>query len=397
MTFNAPLPGATLSLTGALQSSGAFRPGQTYRGVVVNQQGNLFAVFGGARVPIAAAAGFAAGQPVLAQATETNGTLQLVLRTAPDAAARAQPSPAESGLLRTVLAQLGRLDRADRAAAIVPQSLPQSATAIRQLLGLFIQQNTVADDLQFLIQFTQQASAQGQLSPQLASQFAELAQFLSASEAQALHQLLRRLADDNRIEARLAAIAARGGAVSKDALPSGLRALLAQLLGDNAFTAFLRGRGAQEAVHDAVNRILERQDGGRLMQTHGGNQPYAFVELPIAANGPFRHGFLHFFEDGGAGQRDANVPNSVALDLNLTRLGDLWVQLSVFAGTCRCQFRVADEDARTAIDDARSTLEAALKETGYDAVQVTVGDWDGDRIGATANLLRRFHGMDVQG
>ena len=88
---------------------------------------------------------------------------------------------------------------------------------------------------------------------------------------------------------------------------------------------------------------------------------------------------------------------TVVLDLSMTRLGDLWIALTIARGRCSCRFRAANPAAVQAIRAERDGLIQALQSAGYPGAQVRVEPWDGDRLGEAAGLMRRFSGINVNG
>jgi hypothetical protein len=49
-----------------------------------------------------------------------------------------------------------------------------------------------------------------------------------------------------------------------------------------------------------------------------------------------------------------------------------------------------------ALELAGSELESSLVKAGYTYASVSVGLWTGDRLGAAADMLARFQGMEVE-
>jgi hypothetical protein len=84
------------------------------------------------------------------------------------------------------------------------------------------------------------------------------------------------------------------------------------------------------------------------------------------------------------------------MDLETSRLGDLWIELGFAGAICRCRLRATSEAVVNALELAGSELESSLVKAGYTYASVSVGLWTGDRLGAAADMLARFQGMEVE-
>ena len=62
---------------------------------------------------------------------------------------------------------------------------------------------------------------------------------------------------------------------------------------------------------------------------------------------------------------------------------------------CTCRIETVDPNAATMIEAHSEELANALAEAGYPGVVVESQHWDGDRLGAVADLFRGISGLDV--
>jgi hypothetical protein len=221
--------------------------------------------------------------------------------------------------------------------------------------------------------------------------------------AEVLHQrVLRRGAQrqQSSLESRLAqALAANDPERAAALLDGDLRGRLARLRTDEALTRFLENRGLAREFQGAAERVLDRLTGQQLQNTRGIEHAYHFLEIPAAPGGPFSSIQMHVFGEGeGRGRRfDRNT--NVVLDLSTTRLGDLWINLTLCGGderACLCAIRTTDPAAADALAREADDLTQALQGAGYANAQVRVERWEGDRLQETANLMQRFSRVELE-
>ena len=84
------------------------------------------------------------------------------------------------------------------------------------------------------------------------------------------------------------------------------------------------------------------------------------------------------------------------LDLELTNLGPLWIDLRTHDRQCHCQFQVATPALVANLEESAKELEVALVALGYTKARVTVETWDGNRERALASLLAPFQTLDLE-
>lgn len=386
----------TFLLPQGAASQVSLKPGQVLQGVISENEGALFVLVRGQKVPIEAQQGLTAGQRVSIEIIKNDAGP--VLRLTPQPAQTSAPPPAPPppsaealrGALFDALKTLGAVSRANVAARIPPAWLPPSADAVRQLVSLFLLRDTLGPDIRQIAQWVQQAVSARALPAQ---NLEEVLFLFSGADAPKIAARLRELVRYRSTEARLASIASgENPEMALSGLERELRTVVKRLLEDEAFQGFLRGHGKLRAFQQTAQRTLDRLDGAAAQNLRGIEQPYAFLELPMPSEAPVRHAQVHFFSRGrGTGREHALA----ALDLETTRLGSLWVTLYAAPGQCNCHFRATDQDAVDAIDAAADELADALRTAGYPNPRVAVSLWDGDRLAAAAEFLDGFNGVDL--
>lgn len=366
------------------------KPGQVHQGVISENEGSIFVVVRGQKIPIEAQQALAAGQRVAVEVIE--GADGRALRITPQPVQSSAPPPADAlrNALFDALKALGVLTRSNTAARIPPTWLPPSAEGLRQLVSLFVLRDTLGQDIRQIAQWVQQAVN----ARALPAQTLEGILFLfTGGDAPLMAARLRQLVRARSMEAQLASLAS---GETPETILSGLerdlRTVLEHLLEDEAFQGFLRSHGKVRAFQQTAQRTLDRLDGASVQNLRGIEHPYAFLELPMPPDGPIRHAQVHFFSRGrGSGSDHALV----ALDLDTTRLGGLWITLFAAAGQCNCHFHATEQGAVDAIGAAADELAIALGEAGYANPRVAASLWDGDRLAAAAEFLECFDGVDL--
>ena len=394
------LPGAFTALLQMVDST-ALRVGQQFRVSVQGTEANLWLNLGGTRVPVSAEAGLAAGQHVSVEVFEGDQGLQL--RVTPQSQSGAQSAaPARlSNVLTTVLDSLGALSSSEPAASVVPARMPPNSRAVRQLVELFVARSSLGADLQAIQTLIAQGTTAGAV-PQAASDAVATLVARLLLGGGSVRELLAQLEQPTTagLEARLAQIVSAGTGAPEElaeALSTDARALLARIRDEPSLMRFLQSRGQARAFQGAVDRVVGRFTGQQLQNLHSVDHAYRFFEMPVPAESPFQWIQVHFFGDENGGERGfRNADALVVLDVSTTALGDLWVSLGMVRGACTCTLRATYPATVKAIaanaDDLRESLAAA----GYPGAQVQAAKWNGDRLLAAAQLMRRFSGMDMR-
>ncbi|HUW59497.1 MAG TPA: flagellar hook-length control protein FliK [Candidatus Bathyarchaeia archaeon] len=420
------------------------RAGTVLHATVEGAPGRLSVVSGSLRVPLPDSAPFQPRQPVLLEVRETPQGLQLLVRPADAPAGLPQPSagtqgpsagtqgppdptqavPAQVAQGQVAQAQAGQappepkpdlaallqmvaaaLDAAgiganpEVAAEILPSSLPRTEAAIRAFFAPIAATALLGDDWAALADLVARAVAAGAVPRRLAGLVNGAARGLDGQNPAELEAALAQAADDAvPLEARIAAALASDepGALQK-LFDRDLRALLDVLRKNEPFQSFLRESGQSKLFENLANRIAARLTEAGVQNVRSLDQPYLFLQIPCAAEGPFRRGYIHIMSGGGSGGREIDSRSAtIAIDLSTARLGDLWITISLHDNRCACRICARSPQAVEAVRAAGGELEAALKQAGYARAAVHAVLWDGDRLRALADLMRPYSGLDVE-
>jgi hypothetical protein len=277
---------------------------------------------------------------------------------------------------------------------MLPAQLPQTPEALRQLLALFVTQSRVGEDVRQLAALLTDAGKLG-VVPEATLQYLEGRGGLL--NAQSAPEFRRLLSSETALEARIARAIAEG---RLDAVPQllrdDLRGEILVLRQNGALLGHLRSERKLKEFEEFTQRILDRVGSSDLQRLRAFEQPYTFLELHLPPESGIQRAQVHFLGDGGG--RDAGEGEegrTVVLDLELSRLGPLWVTIRHAAGHCACHFQASSEAVCDAISLCKQELVASIAESGYASVQVTTALWNGDRIAAVAGLMDRFGGLRV--
>lgn len=386
-----------VTLAGAVRADSGLRPGQAFSVQVQSALGKTFIQLGATRIPLAEHPQMTHGMLVRAEVFGSGNAMQVrITPQTPQPTANTAPQVAQ-GLLAEVLTALNAMNAADSAPLLLPAQLPQSAEAMQQLFSLFLSRGVMGDNLNSLANLLSQAAAARALPPDTAAHFAALAAQLNVSESGEFRKLLERLTGERNTEARIAAI--MNDAENRDAAIAALRESLQQqilrLREMKPLHAWLRATGHAREFNQAVDRLTERLAGAALQQLHGADQPYVFIDAPLAPASGFLHAQIHLFGEGGGKCRRIGPHNAtIVIDLAMSRLGALWITIQAKKERCLCEIRAAS-DILPLFEARREELTQALRRAGFDAAHVNTTPWDGNRIRAAAAMLRRFSGIDI--
>ena len=394
----------------------AVRAGQTLQGVVEGVPGRMSVVAAGTRIPLPESAPLTPGQAVIVEVGENVQGLQLrvtpvPLRDAPSLVQTpATPSASAStplpilDMVGAILKALGSSLPRETAAQLLPSNVPPTEPVIRALLAQFVARASVGEDLARVAATLTQALAAGDVTEDAIREVLALRADQRPSTALEFEALVRRAADRSgaRLEARIAEALASNdpqhvGPQLEEIFQNDLRAVLSRVQSNESLDAHLRQTGQAKTFHAAVDRVLDRLAGNQFQNVRGPDQPYWFVELPLAQGGPIQQAQLHVFEEKHGQGRAADAKSaSVLLSLTTTRLGNLWIALQIADGACSCRFCATTPAAAQAIEDASGELAQAFEEAGYSSAAIHVALWDGDAPRETAALMRRFAGLNVK-
>lgn len=433
-----PTTAITLALPRLVPDASAFQSGATLRGLVVaNQTGGLALQVGQHQVALPASANLTAGDVVTVQVTRQNGQVQLHVQTqattsadalwhglparAANPSAPANPSavptpPNATSALQHIAQQLARMDAtaAQLPPGLYPPQLPLEAGVARALFALFTAHGVLGRDLHALSALLTRAAAAGALPPDVLERFTALQRRFANASARSLEQGLQAMRNvaGQSAEARLAEFArmnadAAGSPASAApeitpaSLPSDaadLRQLLARIE-TAGLRAHLQQTGELDAFTQLRGSLLDRLASGTLQNARALEQPYFFMELPFPPNSGVNGAQVHFFSDGRGHGADLNRPAiaEAALDLELSQLGPMWVHVRLVGDACECHFRTPNENVAAALRADNAALTESLNAAGFMNVRIAADQWNGDRIDAVEQLMRRFADLDVVG
>lgn len=393
-----------VSPTGAIDSvAHLFRGGQSLRGLILGDGDALVLQVAGLRIPIRRSAGaFEPGQRVVVTLVESAQGPTLRISPQPPTTPAAPTAPAAPlGLLSAVLESLGALSRQNISAAssLLPASVTLSEQAIRALLAVFIGRRDAGRALATVSMLLQGAVEAGVISSEAAQTVQKLAARMKATDAAAFREALRavRASTGDPVEARLAQLVLSGNASDvQAALRESLYAQLSRLRADEKLSGFLKSTGGLGTFETAADGLLEQLRGGDVQRMSASEIPYQLIDLPLHPQSGFKRAQVHFFGEEKNEQQDGMPGTSlVVFDLSMSRLGDMWITLRTTENMCTCRIETVDPNAATMIEAHSEELANALAEAGYPGVVVESQHWDGDRLGAVADLFRGISGLDV--
>jgi len=368
---------------------------------------------GKVRVPLPEHTALTPGQRVTAEPLRTPQGMQLRL-TVVDSPTPGTQAPAATTTITTATAA----PPATGAAAPIPQpplvatlfnnllevlatgTLPaaRAVPGLLQLRGLLTQPDDMRAALTEVLAHLDRAAAAG---VELKAPVEPLRQLLAAltGSADDVEASLRQAAEraGKSMEGHVARVLA-GGRPEDLALfaKQDVRGIVAQLRQDPDLKAFLQKEGSLESFTAKAGAVTERLTAENIQNLKGNEQAYRFFELPAApAAGLFRAQFHVMGEPGKRSYAEDGAGASVAFDLGLSNLGDMWIHLRAIGSTCTCRFLAASPEAVDALSGERDQLVAALQTAGFRAASVTVEPWDGNRMRELIAILRPPGALDV--
>ena len=374
------------------------RPGQIFQTTVSGTPDQLSLNLNGTRLPLDAEAGLVAGQRVQAEILSAQQGLHLRLTPLPTETTSATPSKSSAlALLTSVLQTLNAMYATDNAQSLLSQKLPQTATAIQQLLALFVNRDTLNRDLQSLLSILVKAAQHGAIDNKLVETLSIWLSQFTATESKAFNKLLRKLHSEGKFEARLAAALRAGDLDAALAtIHADLQAQIAQLQTKEGFLTYLRESKQAGAFDQLIDRIFARWTGANFQNLRQLDLPYLYLEIPLPPDGNILHAQVHLLGEGQRGNETLNKKNAtIVLDLATAHLGDLWISIRIAQGRCQCHFQAINKSVVNLIHSSSQDLNAAMARVGYTNTTISAAPWDGDRIKATADLMRRSEGLNL--
>lgn len=395
--FEAGIRPVLIGMAGLGDAAKGLRPGQILQTTVQGNSDDIWILLAGQRVSLGKETELTPGQLVRVETSVNDRGAQIQI-TPVQQSASPPLSPGIAALITGVLEQLGAISAAPYAARLVPESLPRTSQAMRQVLSLFLREDSLGEELGQLAALLSGAERAGAI-PQEFSQMARtlfpddpelsgerlVASLISASKDRFMEALIGRAIDQGKTDNLLAQFSQE------------LRAALASLRQDERLVSWLKSKGQWRTFEQLTGRIAERLAGARLQNLQALDHAYFYLELPLSPDSGIRRAQIHFFgeERPGGKNRFSKENASVVLDLETTRLGPLWVTLRMTGGQCSCVFRTPDNVVARLIEESTDELKSALESAGFRGTLVETGPWDGDHRKETANLMQRFSRIDL--
>ena len=388
------IPEIAATLLGKSGDSGtsSLRAGQRFQTLVRMENGKALLQLGNQKVDLGNAGQAYVGKQVQVEVAQAKP--QLVLRFIPEQAAPGNTNTQQPNLtqiLSSLLPQFKGLNDAALGTRLLPTSMPMNGEAVRQWLSLFFSGTGLGRDLETLQTLVNQGMQQGALSPQLGQQLsAVISQWLAPLDGN-LKQFLERMQQGKNTEARLAQ-AVKGSDLKAllNALNQDLRQQISQLRGNEAWLAYIRSTSQMKQFSQLAERILDHLEGQALQQLHRHELPYHYLEIPLGEQSGFHWAHVHYFGGNPTQPNAIKADNcTIVMDLNLSKLGEVWVMIRNVAEQCSCQFRVRETDIAEAIASQTETLQQSLSKAGFPGTQIQTRIWDGDRAAALGELFQR--------
>ena len=310
-------------------------------------------------------------------------------------------SPSVEQTIRALLNEQGTQPSANlvRLLSAAGGQIPLTADTIGALVRLFAERTRTSGDQSRFNRIVEELVAAGVFSGNDGDAMARALESLSVRTAATLVSMLKRMRAraGNPVEAQLAKVVQ--GEQSIEAIlrnPDRIAQILRSIQQHEEVVQFLRQSGQWEEFRTATDRVLDRMVATHLQNTAGLEQPYVFVNLPLALEGFIDSAHIHFWIENGDGKSTDPEEDAVAaLDLRMTRLGDLWISLRIHQDRCSCRVLATSEEIVEALRAASGELEQILNGIGFSGADVEVGYWDGDRIRETADFMRPLSRLDL--
>lgn len=388
------IPSAVITIrfaAGSLETGAPQLPTGTVGGTVIATANGLAVRAGAVRIPLPADSPLVHGQAVTVTRPEAGGAIEV------RASAATQTSPNRDSQLIGVIAHA--LARIQGAADRTPQSLlpllptqaPLSEAQVRQIVALFTVRGALGPNLALLAGHIEAAMASGWAGPEWAQAFLEMARTSTKSSPRGTAEWIR-----SRVRA---ASATAEGALASSTPEDAFEGLLTQirtLQNDAVLRSALRGLNRDPAFGAQAQETADRLESCQMAQLHALDSHYVFAELPAPFPGESSSLQLHWSQGRKQDGAAPDEPDCVALDLSLSQLGDLWVTVQASQHRCQCTLRATQASVIDALALESPALEKALLDAGYLGASVRVGAWDGDRLEAVCQLMRRNAGLDLK-
>ncbi|MEA3365744.1 MAG: hypothetical protein U9Q79_08905 [Candidatus Hydrogenedentes bacterium] len=340
------------------------------------------------------------GQVVSGEISRVAAGLQIRL-SPQSAAASAHTANATSlpQVVANVLESLSALGAAEHAAQALHPLVPANEAAVRNVLSLFLSDGRTGNDLQLLQGLFSDAAQAGALSQRMADSFALLVSTLVFGGDRDLRTVLNQWRRGGRtFEGRLA-LAVQSGRLDEilAETENDLRGLLMRARQEATFMRFLRAQGRFREFQETSERVLDRLTGAALQNLRSLEQPYVFLEVPVFEDTGLYRLQVHFMSERGDRSKQFDSRNcTVAIDVSLSRLGDLWIVLKLVQSECSCLIRAVDNEILDALRPEEQGFVDSLETAGFERARVRFGLWEGDRLREVGQFLRQYTGMNMR-
>ncbi len=405
----------TVALPEATPEAVMLSQGAIFQSIVRGAEDSPWIIARGVRIELPITPLLLPGASVRLEVVSTKPSLQLrILPLENDHTARAVPgggmASSVTGLTARTLPAMGHILRQldvsllapGDALTLAPEHMPLTATAMRQLLAIFLAKESLGATLTELHGLLREAIVAGiSLAPDLASLFEALLTREIAEPSQAA-LLLTTVRQSQATEARIAEVVRRPDVLEQFIAQArqSLRSQLTLLSGQEAVLAYMRGKGQLRRFETLVKTTLERLDAAELQNLHGLRRPYIFLEAPLGPDMDIPQCRIHVFpeKDAQGGKRNNYASRgSVVFDLETRHLGSLWIRLTVSTEQCHCTIKTTHPAAHARFEASATELSDALAAAGYPKPMIRIERWDGNRLRETIRLMGQFASINYDG
>lgn len=399
----------TIKLTDTLlQLASRLRAGQPIQATVSGTAEEPFVQVANQRVPLPLESNVRPGDSVIVRVEQQPDGPRIVISPAPaHTGGQATPSNLSSSTLDVLTRIIQELAKelptlksltAQQQTALVPSRLPAVGIVVRLALEVFQlrQAASLSEARAVVVAALRGASVKGGQSELIAQVSALLGAEVDAADVRALEQLVR-ASGEQAMRSPLATLQAMGsaGAAQLDTESAGLYHLLSLMRNDAAVLTALGGDREVQQFQSATDTLRDHVAGQSLQNARSLEMPYMFLSLPLGE--VFERAQLHVFGEGRSDESGSgHESGTLVLDLEMSKLGSLWLEVRHRGDQCACQFFVASEAVAMAIQSASAELVTRLEASAFARVTVQATADDRKRAEALAALLGPMSGLDLR-
>lgn len=388
------MPPLSIKVTDAiLELASSFKPNQPYRGVVQITPKGAQVLAAGVRIPLPKGTPLQAGNTVtVTHQTSAEGSKLLVQPLAPSSTPTVSLSANNPlSILKSLMDTLPILKgiSPQQAMALSPAQLPQIESVLRMALQIFEFKATTQEAVKNLSKALEILQASDVQSPGLTKVLELLGAEVKMEDPQSIVRFLKAIQAHSR-----GMTLPTSGEIS---LEDSLYALLGKLRNDPSLVAALESRGALTSFQQAVDTLLDHVAGQHVQNARSAEVPYAYLNIPFPEDSGIVQAQIHVLGEGHEENEWNDEGHSqIVLDLQTTRLGELWIHVSHRPEQCLCQFEVSSEAIVAQINEVAEDLKHRLEAQGFQHVTVHATIRSTERMEALARLLQPYSGLDVQ-